>query len=127
MTPKTAGRFLLILLVGWTLRVPAVHAGGEATFGGQWWDQTAPEAKYQEFRVVPRGGFLEDYVLREWSGRNAVTFFGANALRDDQTAGLSWSNGTRWRADLGLTQIPHLFSQTALSLHRDPPRRVHAA
>ena len=115
MTPKTAGRFLLILLVGWTLRVPAVHAGGEATFGGQWWDQTAPEAKYQEFRVVPRGGFLEDYVLREWSGRNAVTFFGANALRDDQTAGLSWSNGTRWRADLGLTQIPHLFSQTARS------------
>jgi len=115
MTLDAVGRCLLIVLVGSALCVSPTHADGEVTFGGQWWDQTAPEARFQEFRVVPRDGFLESFMLREWSGRNAVRFFGTNALQDDQAAGLSWSNGVRWRADLGLTQIPHLFSQVARS------------
>ncbi len=88
----------------------AAFAGGEATFGSQWWDQTAPDAKYQEFRQVPRGAFLESFVLQDWSGRNAWLLTGANAMRADQAAAFSWSNGVRWRMDLDYLQIPHNFS-----------------
>ena len=86
---------------------------GEFTIGGQWFDQTVPEAKFQEFREVPRGGFLESFMAREWSGRNSVTLWGANGIRSDQASRLTWANGARWRVDLGYAQIPHTFSQIA--------------
>ena len=37
----------------------AAHAEGDFTFGSQWWYQNHPESKYQEFRDLPRGAFLE--------------------------------------------------------------------
>ena len=48
------------------------HAAAHSPFYRQWFDQTVPEAKFQEFREVPRGGFLESFLAREWSGRNSV-------------------------------------------------------
>jgi MtrB/PioB family decaheme-associated outer membrane protein len=93
---------------------PEVHAAeGEFTVGGQWFDQTVPEAKFQEFREVPRGAFVESFLLREWSGRNSLALWGANAIRGDQSSRLTWANGARWRVDLGYQQIPHTFSQVA--------------
>jgi MtrB/PioB family decaheme-associated outer membrane protein len=93
---------------------PVARAGdGEFTIGGQWFDQTVPEAKFQEFREVPRGGFLESFMAREWSGRNSVALWGANGIRSDQASRLTWANGARWRVDLGYAQIPHTFSQIA--------------
>ncbi|HEY3215945.1 MAG TPA: MtrB/PioB family outer membrane beta-barrel protein [Candidatus Eisenbacteria bacterium] len=93
---------------------PVARAGeGEVSFGSQWWDQTVRDAKYDEFSQVPRGGFLESFVLREWSGRNSLALWGANGLRSDQASKLTWANGARWRVDLGYTQIPHQFSHTA--------------
>lgn len=83
---------------------------GSLTFGSQWWTQTAPEAKFQEFREVPRGAFLENYALRSFKGRNLLEFYGANALRSDQTNTLAWWNGARLRLDLDYTQIPHNIS-----------------
>ncbi len=88
-------------------------AEGDVTFGSQWWEQTANEAKFQEFREVPRGGFLESFMLREWKERNSVKLWGANALRHDQSANLGWTNGARWRLDVGYLEIPHLYSQIA--------------
>lgn len=88
-------------------------AEGNVTFGSQWWDQSARDAKYHEFSQVPRGGFLESFLLREWSGRNSVALWGANGLRNDQASRLTWANGARWRVDLGYTQIPHSFSDVA--------------
>ena len=93
---------------------PAAQASdSEFTVGSQWWDQTSPDAKYQEFSEVPRGGFLESFLWREWSGRNSVALWGANALRSDQASKLTWANGARWRLDLGYAQIPHTFSRVA--------------
>ncbi|MEK7330674.1 MAG: MtrB/PioB family outer membrane beta-barrel protein, partial [Candidatus Eisenbacteria bacterium] len=93
---------------------PEVRAAqSEFTIGGQWFDQTVPEAKYQEFREVPRGTFLESFLLREWSGRNSVALWGANGIRSDQASKLTWANGARWRVDLGYAKIPHTFSQIA--------------
>jgi MtrB/PioB family decaheme-associated outer membrane protein len=88
-------------------------AQSEFTIGGQWFDQTLPEAKFQEFREVPRGGFLESFLVRESSGRNSVALWGANGIRSDQASKLTWANGARWRVDLGYAKIPHTFSQIA--------------
>jgi MtrB/PioB family decaheme-associated outer membrane protein len=88
-------------------------AEGDVTFGSQWWDQSAPDAKYHEFSQVPRGGFIESFLLREWSGRNSVALWGANTIRKDQAAKLTWANGARWRMDLGYAEIPHSFSDVA--------------
>jgi MtrB/PioB family decaheme-associated outer membrane protein len=105
-----------VLACGWLVSAgsPTARASeSEFTVGSQWWDQTSPDAKYQEFSQVPRGGFLESFVWREWSGRNSVALWGANALRADQATKFTWANGARWRLDLGYLQIPHTFSRTA--------------
>jgi MtrB/PioB family decaheme-associated outer membrane protein len=91
----------------------AQAAEGELFFGAQWWDQSFPDAKYQEFSQVPRGTFLQSYLLREYSGRNSVSLWGANAIRTDQATKFTWANGVRWRADFGYSKIPHNFSQVA--------------
>lgn len=95
--------------------VPVSRAGetSEATFGSQWWTQSRTDAKYQEFRELPHGGFLESFVMRQWSGRNQFALQGVNGLRRDQNTKLTLSNGVRYRLDLGYQEIPHLFSQDA--------------
>jgi len=105
----TAGTLL------WASVGPVQGSEGQFTAGSQWWSQTAKESKFQEFREVPRGGFLENFLWREWSGRNSVTLWGANGLRSDQAAKLTYANGARFRVDLGYQEIPHLFSQVARS------------
>jgi MtrB/PioB family decaheme-associated outer membrane protein len=92
---------------------PAFAAEGWVVGGSQWWDQSALDAKFQEFREVPRGAFLESFGLRDTVGRNDFTLWGANAIRRDQSSRLRWANGARWRADLSYMQIPHLFSELA--------------
>jgi len=93
--------------------VDARADGNQFTIGGQWWDQSVPEAKYDEFRQVPMGGFVESFMVREMAGRNSVALWGVNAIRSDQSTQLTWANGARWRLDLGYAQIPHTFSHIA--------------
>ena len=96
--------------------VPATYADDEAnqvTFGSQWWTQSIADAKYQEFRQLPHGGFLESFVLRQWLDRDQLSVQGVNALKGDQNTRVTWSDGVRYRVDFGYQQIPHTFSQTA--------------
>lgn len=95
--------------------IPAVRAGetSEATFGSQWWTQSKNEAKYQEFRELPRGGFLESFMVERWSGRNLLQIQGVNGLAADQSTRATYANGVRFRIDLGYQEMPHLFSQAA--------------
>lgn len=113
----TLGRLMIAALAGGLVvsaMSPEVRAAeNEFTIGGQWFDQTLPEAKFQEFREVPRGGFLQSFMVSEWSGRNSVALWGVNGIRSDQASKLTWANGARWRVDLGYAQIPHTFSQIA--------------
>ena len=94
---------------------PARAAEGNVTFGGQWWTQSAEEAKFQEFKEVPQGAFIQNFLLREWSGRNSLALWGANSIRSDQANRLTFANGVRWRADVGYAEIPHTFSFIARS------------
>ena len=95
------------------LTMDARAEGNQFTIGGQWWDQTAPEAKYDEFREVPMGGFVESFMVREMMGRQSVALWGVNAIRSDQSTQFTWANGARWRVDLGYAEIPHTFSHIA--------------
>ena len=88
---------------------------GQATFGWQGWLQTAPEAKFREFRDLPRGAFLETFLLRDRTGNLSSTLWGANGGRLDESYGLSVARGASWRADAKYQEIPHLFSQVAQS------------
>lgn len=97
------------------LTTPVRADEGQFTVGSQWWSQTNPEAKFQEFREVPRGGLLEDFLWSTWSGRNTLTLWGVNGLRTDQATRLTLANGVKWRMDLGYQEIPHTFSQVARS------------
>jgi len=104
---------LLGLLVAIVLGAPAPATGdteGSATFGTQWWTQTAPEAKYQEFNQIPRGALLDSYDLRTWRNRNLLIFYGQHAFRADQSNDLTWWNGAKLRVDLGYQEIPHNLS-----------------
>ncbi len=83
---------------------------GEIRFGGQWWNQNAPEAKFQEFRDVPQGGLLESFYLYNAQGRHAVLLRGVHALANDQMTALTYSNGARLRVDVSSAQVPHNLS-----------------
>lgn len=96
------------------MALPATaRAEGEAVFGGQWWYQDFPEAKYQELRVVPRGGLLESYWLTQQKDKNSFWLNGSNALQHDQRMNAGWANGTRMRVDVGYAEIPHRFSDVS--------------
>lgn len=111
-----ACKLLIGMLVTLALAAPAhdARAEGNATFGTQWWDQNHNEALYQQFRVIPRGGFLESFLLRDQTGPYRWLIAGANATRDDQAYRFGMRRSA-WRLDLGYTDIPHLYSQVAVS------------
>ena len=113
-----ARRFMLTALAAVTFGASAAIAGdGQVSIGTGWWSQSAPEAKYQEFRVVPRGAFLESFLMRENLEDWATAGWGRNTGKADQGYGATTSKGVRWRADVTYQEIPHLFSQTARSLY----------
>lgn len=86
---------------------------GNVTFGSQWWNQSVDEAKLQEFRVFPKGGFLESYYLTQSKGNLSAAMWGNNALEDDQRHNLALSQGLKWRLDAEVSGTPHLFSSIA--------------
>jgi MtrB/PioB family decaheme-associated outer membrane protein len=88
---------------------------GFATFGSQGWWQSAPEAKYREYRDLPRGPLLETFALRDWQDQWAGTLWGRNVIQQDGDYGLSISRGVSYRLDGRYQSIPHLFSLVARS------------
>ena len=91
------------------------QSDGSATFGGQWWSQDHPEASYQKYGLQPRGGFLENYMLREFNAPWAGAIWGRNALQTNQYNGMYLAKGVRWRLDGEYRELPHLYSLVARS------------
>ena len=112
MSKRVAAIIALAVLLGGAF-APSAHADGQVTFGTQWWTQDAKEAKYQEFKDVPQGSYLDSFLWRGWSGKNGFSVFGSNALRKDQLSGVTLASGVRWRADYRFQEIPHRFSEIA--------------
>jgi MtrB/PioB family decaheme-associated outer membrane protein len=89
------------------------QSDGSVTFGGGFWTQDTPEAKFHEYVDLPRGAFLGDYVLREFHGPWAGALWGKAPTRNDQTNSLYAARGVTWRLDASFTAIPHSFSDVA--------------
>jgi MtrB/PioB family decaheme-associated outer membrane protein len=87
----------------------ACAADGEVTFGTQWWDQTAREAKFEEFRDIPNGPFLESFVVRDTLRNGRYALFGTDAFQNDQATTLQYRR-PRWTAGIEYTRTPHNFS-----------------
>ena len=74
-------RRIVVLAAALGLAVPGVRdtsASGEVTFGAQNWWQSVNEAKYQEFREVPNGAFVESFLVRGAIGRTTVSGYGSD-------------------------------------------------
>ena len=101
----------------------AFAAEGEVTFGTQWWNQTKPEAKFQEFRDIPNGPFMDSFVLLDdfWKGHYAIV--GVDALQNDQSTTALYRR-PRWTASFQYTQMPHTFSRVARTPYTEVTRGV---
>jgi MtrB/PioB family decaheme-associated outer membrane protein len=94
------------LLVAWN--APAI-ADGYVNFGTEWWDQSAPEAKYQEFTEAPQGAFVESFLWRDrvWGGNTSL--WGTHAIRSDQALSGTYRK-PRWTLGVDYRQTPHNLS-----------------
>ena len=108
---RRPSRFSQALAAGALLSVwsaPAL-ADGYVTAGTEGWYQSAPEAKYQEFREVPRGIFVESFLYRDRFWKGNLSVWGANAIRSDQEIGGVYRR-PRWHLDLNYQETPHNIS-----------------
>lgn len=87
---------------------------GAATFGSQWWTRSAPEARFREFRDVPKGPFLESFFFADSARRRLqYSLFGANVVRSDQSERLRVYDGARGWFGIDNQEIPHRMSEIA--------------
>jgi MtrB/PioB family decaheme-associated outer membrane protein len=98
-------------------------ADGEVTFGTQWWDQTAREAKFQEFRDLPNGPFIDSFVLLDDFKTDRYAIIGVDALQNDQSTTALYRH-PRWTATLQYARVPHNFSFVARSPYTEGTRGV---
>src|SRR5262245_17980076 len=105
----------LILVVAASVRAPAASADGDVTVSGQDWWQTAPEAKFREFREWPRAAWVESFLARGKIGSISATAWGEQLFLDEQAMGASFNKGIRWQLNGSYRQLTHLFSLIARS------------
>lgn len=94
------------LLVAWSA---TARADGYVTGGTQWWHQSLEEAKYQEFREVPQGLFIESFLYRNPLLGGHVRAWGANLLRSDEYIAGDYHK-PRWTAEVSYRETPHNLS-----------------
>jgi len=108
---RRPSRVTHVLAAGALLSVwsaPAL-ADGYVVGGTEGWYQSVPEAKYQEFRQVPRGLFLESFLYRDRFWKGNLTMWGNNLIRDDENIGGVYRR-PRWHFDLNYLETPHNIS-----------------
>jgi len=104
-------RFTTILAAGTLLAAwsGAARADGYVTGGTQWWYQSQEEAKYQEFREVPQGLFIESFLYRNPLLGGHVRAWGSNLLRSDEYIAGDFHK-PRWTAEVSYRETPHNLS-----------------
>ncbi len=121
-----ARMILMVVLAALLLAASQVCAqsDGSVTIGAGFWSQSYPEAKFNEYRELPRGAFLSDYVLREFHGPWAGAVWGTGPTRNDEANSLYIARGVTWRLDASFNGMPHLFSEVAHSPYSQLSRGV---
>ena len=93
-------------LLGWST---LARADGYVTGGTQYWHQSLEEAKYQEFREVPQGLFIESFLYRNPLLGGHVRAWGGNLLRSDEFIAGDYHK-PKWTAEVSYQETPHNFS-----------------
>jgi len=104
------------VLAGWSA---AARADGYVTGGTQWWYQSQEEAKYQEFREVPQGLFIESFLYRNPLLGGRVRAWGSNLLRSDEYIAGDYHK-PKWTAEVSYRETPHnlsFVSSTGFAFH----------
>lgn len=103
-------------LLGWSANA---RADGYVTGGSQWWYQSQEEAKYQEFREVPQGAFIESFLYRNPLLGGHVRAWGSNLLRSDEYLAGDYHRPS-WTAEVSYRETPHnlsFVSSTGFAFH----------
>ncbi len=90
----------------------------EVETGFQQKDVNSPESKFEEYKEVPNGMFIEHYGLSS-EGEKTDFEFNANHIRqDDQSADVK-IKGAKYKVEGSWDQTPHLFSKESKTLYTD--------
>jgi MtrB/PioB family decaheme-associated outer membrane protein len=114
-------------------RVGGMNVEGSIEAGGQVFLTDGPKnkerGKFEEYRDIEAGPFLERLQLRFFTGDEAYTgeFGGSKWGREDQEFSLRAGRTGLWQFQFDWDQLPHLFSTTSRTLLHEVQRGVWAA
>jgi MtrB/PioB family decaheme-associated outer membrane protein len=111
----------LALLAASPLALPAqdstkTKTGGSFNTGFQQLDNSTNSSKFNEYRDLRDGAYLYNGKLSTWN-RNGLflDLFGTNVSRKDQRLDAAMGSAGRWRLDAIWNEIPHLYSNQAVT------------
>lgn len=111
------------------LQAGAYRLDGDVTAGARLFVEEPSKtrsAKFEEYRDLPEGPFLEGLHLRllDPSERHAFELSGTKWGQEDQEFLLRTDRLGLWRTEFEWNQIPHVYSTTARSLATETARGV---
>ncbi len=108
----------VLLAVGTSALWAEVKVSQEITAGVQGVTQNNPEAKFEEYRDVPKGIVIDKYSITEESDKYDMKFQVKNVQQSDQAAELGFRAG---KLDLGLSydMLPHRWSNVSQTLYSE--------
>jgi MtrB/PioB family decaheme-associated outer membrane protein len=114
-------RFAFVMIAAAALCAPSrpAHAEGSIIFGNQGWTQNASEAKFQEYRDVVRGPFLESLQVSAVTGRNTFELSAAKGFQHDELWRGMWAWGSKLNLKASWAQIPHRFTYTGQTFYNE--------
>jgi len=120
------GTFLPQWLVGPPGQEFPFEIAGEVEAGGRLIEGERSSSKFEEYREIPSGLYLDHLLLSIESkkGLGFAEFRAREAAEEDQSFGLRFGRLGRVEFDLGWDQIPHVFSNTARTLYTRPQENV---
>jgi MtrB/PioB family decaheme-associated outer membrane protein len=142
---RATGFFLSALLVSAVLvlgvagsapaqtRLGGMNVEGTVEAGGQFFLTDGPKnkerAKFEEYRDIQAGPFLEQLQLRFFTPDESYSaeVGGSKWGRDDQEFSLGAGRTGLWRFQFDWDQTPHVFSTTARTLEHEVSRGVWVA
>jgi hypothetical protein len=108
----------LLVSAAWTLSASAeTKIAQEIEVGLQSVDLNNPEAKFQEYKDVPQGLFIESYTLDVDAPKYDLSLDAKSITEEDRSATLSYDRGGKLWLNAGWDQTPHRWSETSRTLY----------
>lgn len=116
----------LLVSAAWTLSASAeTKIAQEIEVGLQSVDLNNPEAKFQEYKDVPQGLFIESYTLDVDAPKYDLSLDAKSITEEDRSATLSYDRGGKLWLNAGWDQTPHRWSETSRTLFHETDPGVY--